>query len=176
MQGNSAAREQRWKHKPRSVRPLAASADGGGSALSSEPAVSSVAEEIGRLSLAENAGRGHQAAPMQFGGALLVNQGPAKGQQKRLWMPKTYVSASSAAAAPAEVAAAEPSRSSVAVEKENSKIGDLSKLFKGPLGADFNVDNNTFSQAQIRATFYPKFENEKSDQEVLSSSSLFFFF
>lgn len=132
---------------------------------SSEPAVYSVAEGIGRLSLAENAGQGHPSAPMQFGGARLANQGPVKDQQKAVWMPSTYVTASSAASAPVEVA--EPSGSSVAVEKQNSGVGGLTKLFKGPLGADFNVDNNnTFSQAQIRATFYPKFENEKSDQEV----------
>nr|GEX92382.1 tRNA ligase 1 isoform X1 [Tanacetum cinerariifolium] len=29
-----------------------------------------------------------------------------------------------------------------------------------------NVDNSTYVTAKIRATFYPKFENEKSDQEV----------
>ncbi|KAG1368834.1 tRNA ligase 1 [Cocos nucifera] len=164
--GDSAARKQQWKQKPRSVQPVAGGGDGGGSPPPSEPAVSSVAEGIGRLSLAENAGRGHPATPMQFGGALLAKQGTAKGQQRGVWMPKTYVSASRAAAAPVEVAAAEPSRCSVAVEKENSEVGGLTKLFKGPLGADFNVVNNTFSQAQIRATFYPKFENEKSDQEV----------
>ncbi|XP_073108225.1 tRNA ligase 1 isoform X5 [Elaeis guineensis] len=65
-----------------------------------------------------------------------------------------------------EVAAAETDRNSLAVEKENSGVGGLTKLFKGPQGEDFNVDNNTFSKAQIRATFYAKFENEKSDQEV----------
>jgi Zn-dependent oligopeptidase len=40
----------------------------------------------------------------------------------------------------------------------------LSSLFKAT--PHFEVDNNTFTEAQIRATFYPKFENEKSDQEV----------
>ncbi|XP_073108223.1 uncharacterized protein [Elaeis guineensis] len=65
-----------------------------------------------------------------------------------------------------EVAAAETDRNSLAVEKENSGVGGLTKLFKGPQGEDFNVDNNTFSKAQIRATFYAKFENEKSDQEI----------
>jgi hypothetical protein len=42
----------------------------------------------------------------------------------------------------------------------------LSKLFRGNLLENFTVDNSTYSLAQIRATFYPKFENEKSDQEV----------
>lgn len=31
---------------------------------------------------------------------------------------------------------------------------------------DFTVDNSTYAQVQVRATFYPKFENEKSDQEI----------
>ncbi|CBI16268.3 unnamed protein product, partial [Vitis vinifera] len=42
----------------------------------------------------------------------------------------------------------------------------LSKLFSSNALADFTVDNSTYSLAQIRATFYPKFENEKSDQEI----------
>ena len=61
------------------------------------------------------------------------------------------------------------SASTVAVERENETNMDPSRLielFKGPLGAGFNEDANTFARAQVRATFYPKFENEKSDQEV----------
>ncbi|XP_061991202.1 tRNA ligase 1-like [Rosa rugosa] len=30
----------------------------------------------------------------------------------------------------------------------------------------FSVDDSTYAQVQVRATFYPKFENEKSDQEI----------
>ncbi|KAJ6303762.1 hypothetical protein OIU77_017605 [Salix suchowensis] len=44
----------------------------------------------------------------------------------------------------------------------------LSRIFKGILLENFTVDNSTYSLAQIRATFYPKFENEKSDQEIRS--------
>ncbi|XP_047091861.1 tRNA ligase 1-like isoform X1 [Lolium rigidum] len=54
---------------------------------------------------------------------------------------------------------AHPWSSEVAAEQ-----GGASRLFTG--AADFAVDNNTFAQAQIRAAFYPKFENEKSDQET----------
>ena len=60
------------------------------------------------------------------------------------------VASSSSTAAPA-------AEQGVASEK-------LARIFKG--AADFAVDNSTFTEAQIRATFYPKFENEKSDQEV----------
>ncbi|EPS73145.1 hypothetical protein M569_01610, partial [Genlisea aurea] len=42
----------------------------------------------------------------------------------------------------------------------------LSKLFSGKLLENFSVDNSTHALAQVRATFYPKFENEKSDHEV----------
>jgi hypothetical protein len=38
----------------------------------------------------------------------------------------------------------------------------LWRLFKSAPG--FEVDNSTFTEALIRATFYPKFENDKSDQ------------
>ncbi|XP_057248037.1 tRNA ligase 1 isoform X3 [Beta vulgaris subsp. vulgaris] len=41
-----------------------------------------------------------------------------------------------------------------------------STLFSGKVLENFSVDKNTYSHAQIRATFYPKFENEKSDQEI----------
>lgn len=37
---------------------------------------------------------------------------------------------------------------------------------KGPIVGDFVVDKRAFARSQIRATFYPKFENEKSDQEI----------
>ncbi|KAG8387723.1 hypothetical protein BUALT_Bualt02G0051100 [Buddleja alternifolia] len=36
----------------------------------------------------------------------------------------------------------------------------------GKLLENFTVDKSTYSLAQVRATFYPKFENEKSDHEV----------
>ncbi|KAL0732469.1 hypothetical protein Bca4012_008678 [Brassica carinata] len=40
------------------------------------------------------------------------------------------------------------------------------KFYKGEFLEDFSVDKSTYCQAQIRATFYPKFENEKTDQEI----------
>ncbi|XP_073004035.1 tRNA ligase 1 isoform X1 [Typha latifolia] len=120
-----------------------------------------VTDGVSRMSLAENVGPQPQL-PMHSGGA----ERGGGGHQKGVWKPKTYVTASgSAAAAPVEAAATDTSGSSTVVEKE-AGTSRLTKLFKGPLGDDFIVDNNTFGQAQIRATFYPKFENEKSDQEI----------
>ncbi|PPR81393.1 hypothetical protein GOBAR_AA39324 [Gossypium barbadense] len=73
----------------------------------------------------------------------------------QVWKPKSYgtVAGSNAASA-----------ADVQTEKNNV---DLSRIFLKPnLLENFKVDNSTYSLAQIRATFYPKFENEKSDQEI----------
>ncbi|XP_071701268.1 tRNA ligase 1 [Rutidosis leptorrhynchoides] len=50
-----------------------------------------------------------------------------------------------------------PAATSYAVKKS----ADLNNLLE-----NFKVDNSTYATSKIRATFYPKFENEKSDQEV----------
>ncbi|CAN8311589.1 unnamed protein product [Cochlearia groenlandica] len=41
-----------------------------------------------------------------------------------------------------------------------------SKVSQSNLLEKFSVDKSTYCNAQIRATFYPKFENEKTDQEI----------
>jgi hypothetical protein len=80
--------------------------------------------------------------------------GTDKERNKEIWVPRAgYAS----------------SVSTVATKRDKEMNVDpsrLTELFKGPLGSDFNEDANTFARAQVRATFYPKFENEKSDQEV----------
>lgn len=77
----------------------------------------------------------------------------------QVWKPKSYGTVTGSNAADAAAAAAD-----VQTEKINV---DLSRIFLKPnLLENFKVDNSTYSLAQIRATFYPKFENEKSDQEV----------
>ncbi|WCJ31033.1 tRNA ligase 1 [Euphorbia peplus] len=61
---------------------------------------------------------------------------------------------------------AQDNKSGMAVTSVGSS-GDLSKLFKGNnLFENFVVDDSTYAEAKIRAAFYPKFENEKSDQEI----------
>ncbi|XVE59773.1 hypothetical protein DITRI_Ditri05aG0074000 [Diplodiscus trichospermus] len=74
----------------------------------------------------------------------------------QIWKPKSYGTVSGPASATA---------TAVDVQTEKSSV-DLSKILKPNLLENFNVDNSTYSLAQIRATFYPKFENEKSDQEI----------
>lgn len=82
---------------------------------------------------------------------------------KCIWEPKAYSTSAPVVETAIGSQAAEVESSSASAERAPSS---LLKHFRGPLGADFNVDNLTFSLAQVRATFYPKFENEKSDQEV----------
>ncbi|KAJ3670139.1 hypothetical protein LUZ60_010463 [Juncus effusus] len=78
-----------------------------------------------------------------------------KKTANEIWFPKASYSTSSSSVS--------------TLERETETPVDsarLAELFKGPLGADFKEDDCTFAQTKIRATFYPKFENEKSDQET----------
>ncbi|KAK8967645.1 hypothetical protein KSP40_PGU006807 [Platanthera guangdongensis] len=139
--------QRKWKEKPRSAR---ADVSRGGA--------ENVTEDIGKLSIAE---------PSNGSSSALLGTLPAtashsigKGRNRGVWLPKTYATSSTEAA--------ESATAAVKTEKETA-VGDtesLSRLFQGPLGENFVVDNNTFSTAKIRATFYPKFENEKSDQDI----------
>lgn len=123
------------------------------------------------MSLADNFEA--RSPPRALDVSQMPNRGPASSHPQVMWKPKSYVTASTPLAAPDEVDVT----SSVAAScKGTASSGNtLAKLFKGPLGADFNVDNNS-SLAQVRATFYPKFENEKTDQEVFPALSFSFIF
>ena len=48
------------------------------------------------------------------------------------------------------------------------------QTLKDPIVGDFVVEKKDFARSQIHATFYPKFENEKSDQGVSLLVSLQF--
>ncbi|XP_062187077.1 tRNA ligase 1 [Phragmites australis] len=88
----------------------------------------------------------------------IASQSPAQAGAAQLWVPRGYATtATDAGVASSSSTAAPAAEQGVASEK-------LARIFKG--AADFAVDNSTFTEAQIRATFYPKFENEKSDQET----------
>ncbi|KFK43107.1 hypothetical protein AALP_AA1G080900 [Arabis alpina] len=73
--------------------------------------------------------------------------------QNLVWKPKSYGSVSGSQAVSGDVA---PQKSSL----------NMSKIFGGDLLEKFTVDKSSYCHAQIRATFYPKFENEKTDQEI----------
>ncbi|CAA6667532.1 unnamed protein product [Spirodela intermedia] len=111
-------------------------------------------------------------SPLQFGGVQKSENVITLQGLKDARVVKSYGTASGPAAVEVDTGAAvavSPDKSSSSgVTSPSTEASGLSKLFKGPLGGDFTVDTHTFARAQIRATFYPKFENEKSDQEVRS--------
>ncbi|RXI04526.1 hypothetical protein DVH24_038800 [Malus domestica] len=152
--------EQKWTQKQKTD----------GSSASTGDSSAAVTNRVGELSLSGGNGQTNASVkPLQFGKVQSANQGPVQGQ-KGTWMPKSYGTVDGAKAAEVE---APIDKSSVgtrgngagqaAVKK--TSVG-LSQLFNGNLLENFTVDNSTYAQVQIRATFYPKFENEKTDGEI----------
>lgn len=139
---------------------------------SSVSVVEDVTKRLDGLSFSEKYGPANASVqPILFGSVQLPNQVPIQGQNA-IWKPNYYGTMSGATAVQVEETFVDKSAHlnqgtgvGQASTSQKSLVG-LSKLFKGNLLESFTVDNSTFAQAQIRATFYPKFENEKSDQEV----------
>ncbi|CAO2814431.1 unnamed protein product [Amaranthus hypochondriacus] len=118
----------------------------GGSSMSE---TESTIDNFGRISLTEPSGQS-------------VQNVIAVPTQKEVWKPKSSVTSSGVGIAPVyEVKTKEVD--SARSDKTNIP---LSALFNSKLYDNFTVDNTTYAHAKIRATFYPKFENEKSDQEI----------
>ncbi|XP_075635217.1 tRNA ligase 1 isoform X2 [Castanea sativa] len=97
------------------------------------------------------------------------------GHRGQSWKEKSKTSMSSSATSSASADAAEAVSNRIGGLSVTENSGQaaaqissagLSKLFGGNMLENFTVDNSTYTHAQVRATFYPKFENEKSDQEV----------
>ena len=137
-------------------------------------AAEAVTNRFGGLTVAESSGQTYQvpSPSIQSGGVLQANQDPVQGQIA-IWNPKSYGTVSGSTAVeventPIDKAGVEIVGNGAEVAVADKSSAGLSKLFNSNALADFTVDNSTYSLAQIRATFYPKFENEKSDQEVLS--------
>ncbi|KAK2997400.1 hypothetical protein RJ639_024920, partial [Escallonia herrerae] len=160
-------KEQMWQKKQshkKSYR-LSPFAEGG-SALAEE----AVTKRIDTSSTAESSRSSNTSAPsMKFGTAGSANHRPTH-ERKAIWKQKSY---GTTGAKEVEVGKATISQTEVGnigngtqIVSEGKSSSDLSKLFKGKILENFAVDNSTYSLAQIRATFYPKFENEKFDQEV----------
>ncbi|RYR70338.1 hypothetical protein Ahy_A03g016836 [Arachis hypogaea] len=150
-------RGQQWKEKPKREGELSAAAGGGATTSGS---AETVTNGLAGLRIAES-------------GAAKTSVGAGGQDRKVIWKPKSYGTASGVATAEAEMAgkgaadaAAAAGAEAVVASPKTSGSPSLSKLFSANLLEKFTVDNNTYSQAQIRATFYPKFENEKSDQEI----------
>ncbi|PAN09974.1 hypothetical protein PAHAL_2G062600 [Panicum hallii] len=127
------------KPPPRKWKPKASDASFSSSSAS---AAAGIAESVGKMTLAP--------------------QEPPRAGAAQLWVPRGY--ATSAAEGPGPGAASTSTSAAVTAEQGGAASQKLSSLFKS--APNFEVDNSTFTEAQIRATFYPKFENEKSDQET----------
>lgn len=153
MQRKGGYKEKKWQVRSSNRVP--------GSSSNVEPAspatTGAIADRLSSLNITESGAQcSVPVASLQFGSVGLAPQSPVQ-HQKVIWKPKSYGTVSGA-----------PKIEAVKTPNEQ-KSALLSKLFKGSLLENFTVDNSTFSKAQIRATFYPKFENEKSDQEVVIS-------
>ncbi|XP_054793577.1 tRNA ligase 1-like, partial [Prosopis cineraria] len=140
-------KEPKWQEKPKADRISSATTDAAGAA------VETITHRLSEMHVAKNSGQTSvPAAAIQFGGVQTVSQFTVHGS-KTAWKPKSYgtVSETTVDKVDAEVAS---TKSSIAGLSRNDLI------------ENFTVDNSTYSLARIRATFYPKFENEKSDQEI----------
>lgn len=164
MQRRGGYKQQMWKQKPSDMP--SSSMEGPSSAVSE-----AVTSRLSGLTIAENGGQTcASASSLGFGTLHMANPDPAQGP-KAIWKPKSYGTVTGATTketgdvTPDSMATAVQENASNAATAPNSVA--LSKLFNGNLLQNFAVDNSTYSLAEVRATFYPKFENEKSDQEVV---------
>lgn len=166
MQRRGVSREQRWVEKPNANRASSSSTATDGDS------VEAITKDIGKMRIAQNRGEPSGSVPvLQFenvrGPSHVLVQG-----QKAFWKPKSYGTVSGSSTVEVEKVSGNQMAGEVqgnAARTTPSEVNNalLSKLPSGNLLERFVVDNDTYSQAQIRATFYPKFENEKSDHEVI---------
>lgn len=131
-----------------------------------------ITKDIGTMKISETRGEPSGSVPaLQFKSVGVPSHVLEQGQ-KAFWKPKSYGTMSGSSTVEVEKVSGNQMAGEVrgnAVSTTPSDVNNalLSKLFSGNLLESFVVDSNTYSQAQIRATFYPKFENEKSDHEVI---------
>lgn len=167
--------DQRWIQKPSSSK-IDETFDV--AEVKSAASIEVITNGVNRLAIAENSARSSVPVP-QFGGitvndvAVAAPHGQSNGQsshvsvgcspvinanslhgKKCVYQPKSYGTVSGDAA------------KETARQETTAQTAALSRLFNKDLLENFNVDNSTYSTAKIRATCYPIFENEKSDQEV----------
>lgn len=128
-----------------------------------------VNRRISGLSITENSALPHVTVPaMQLGSVQIANEVPGPSGQMAISKPKSCGTLSGSRAVEVEKAAIDKMDQGNGAEIAEAQISSpgLSKLFRCNLLENLTVDNSTYALGQIRATFYPKFENEKSDQEV----------
>jgi len=157
--------EQKWKEKSPSMTAA--------SERNIASTVEAVASRLGELDVAAESGG--DVHPPQSGGVLqsASHRAPFQGE-KAIWKPRAYGTATGPLDVDAESKTADKGAAEAQGNSSGSSVAQeispgLSKLFRTNYLEGFSVDNSTYTSAQIRATFYPKFENEKSDQEVFFS-------
>ncbi|XP_058729875.1 tRNA ligase 1 [Vicia villosa] len=157
MPRNQKSVEQRWKPKPKTEQQVSSIG------IDAE----TVTNKLSGIHIGESSGQ----TKVQHANKVITSQGsPA------IWKPKSYGTVSGGdtvtKVGSTPVSKGKVGGSGVGVDvastQKSSGSAVLSKLFSGNLLENFTVDNSTYGHAQIRATFYPKFENEKSDQETRS--------
>ncbi|XP_021734193.1 tRNA ligase 1-like [Chenopodium quinoa] len=146
-------KEEKWKLK---------SAPGGSSSSTLE--TEAVIDDFSGINILGQSGKTN--APISP--VASVRHQSAVPGQKVLWKPKSYGTLSGVTTAPENEVANEIKAKEVESALSEKNNASLSTLFSGKILENFTVDSSTCSHAQIRATFYPKFENEKSDQEIRS--------
>ncbi|XP_022964893.1 tRNA ligase 1 isoform X1 [Cucurbita moschata] len=159
-QRRGGRREQKWKEKAKVE----------GISTESETASEVVTNALSNLRVTESNQPHIPITSVQFGNAQPTNLATPGLGHRAIWKPKAYGTTSGAAVvegekAPAVGTSIENKGSNAEIAANSSAIA-LSQLLKGNQIEQFTVDNSAYTQAQIRATFYPKFENEKSDQEI----------
>lgn len=162
-------RQQKWKEKPRpeTSSPVIASP--------STVVTEAVTSRLSGLSIAECSRGSHIKIPVSQSSVVhTVNQNQTLGE-KAIWKPRAYRTASGPTAVEAENVSVNQGAGEIQANGSKASASEasslsLSKLFTSSFLQGFSVDNSSYSHAQVRATFYPKFENEKSDQEVLMCS------
>lgn len=166
MQRGGGSKGYRWVEKPNSKRPSTSY-----SVLDSIPSANTenITNMLNSLGVAQKSEQSDASEPsIQFGNIGLTSHAPLHGK-KNIWKPKACGTVSGATAAEVNKAPVDSmavlSNATLTTSAEKPDAG-LSNLSGGSLLENFTVDNSAYCIAQIRATFYPKFENEKSDQEV----------
>ncbi|KAL2471116.1 RNA ligase [Abeliophyllum distichum] len=165
-QQRGGSKEHSWIEKPNSNRPSTSSSATEGISNATAEAVT---HKLNTLSVEESSGQCAVSVPaLQLGSIGLKNRVPVQGQEE-IHKPKAYGTARGTMTAQVDKAPVDqttPLDNGTQTASSGKHDAVLSKLFGGNLLENFTVDNSTYSLAQIRATFYPKFENEKSDQEI----------
>lgn len=145
--------------------------------VTSTTAAADISDKVSKMSVGENNGKSQASvSSIQYRNAGPIESVSAHGK-KTITKSKSNEIASGASPAVVGKSPVDLATFTNEVNEANTSQDNKNKSVLGRLLGNFPVDDSTYSLAQIRATFYPKFENEKSDQEVicLHLRLLFFF-